>query len=90
MNLVALHECGSHKLWLRSAWCGCRSWLGSAFSCQPGDKTRAGKVLQLLLGTWWRIHGSCPGRGMHIGNIESQEANTGVITGTIVRLRLVV
>lgn len=87
---VASHECGRHKLWLRSAWCGCRSWLGSAFSCQRRDKSSAGRVLQPLFGTRLRVPGSCPGKGMHTGNAESQEANTGVITGTIVRLRLVV
>lgn len=87
---VASHEFGRHQLWLRSALRGCRSWLGSAFSCQPRDKSGAGKVLQPFLGTGWRVHGSCPGRGMHTGKAESQKANTGVITGTIMRLRLVV
>jgi len=46
------------------------------------------KVLQPFLGTRGRVHESCPGRGTCTGNTESQEANTRVITGTIVRLSL--
>lgn len=56
----------------------------------PGTSAALGKMLQPFLSTWWRVHGSCPRRGTRTGNTESQEANTRVITGTIVRLRLVV